>query len=141
LRAEKIMQNRLFKNPKIEVIWDTVLEEILGTDNPPAVTGAKLRNVKTGEIAERAFDGVFIAIGHDPASKVFAGQVEMDDEGYILVEPGKTATSMPGVFAAGDVTDKVYRQAVTAAGLGCMAALEAEKYLAEQEDSASIAAE
>jgi len=141
LRAEKIMQNRLFKNPKIEVIWDTVLEEILGTDNPPAVTGAKLRNVKTGEITERAFDGVFIAIGHDPASKVFAGQVEMDDEGYILVEPGKTATGVPGVFAAGDVTDKVYRQAVTAAGLGCMAALEAEKYLAEQEDSASIAAE
>ena len=131
LRSEKILQERLFKNDKIDVVWDSVLEEVLGTEDPPSVTGAKLRNVQTGEIVERSADGIFIAIGHVPATELFRGQVEMKPNGYIVTEPGSTATNIPGVFAAGDVTDEIYRQAVTAAGLGCMGALEAEKYLAE----------
>ncbi len=133
LRAEKIMQDRLFKNDKIEVIWDTVLEEVLGEGNPPGVSAMKLRNAKTGEITERAADGVFIAIGHDPNTALFKGQVDMDDEGYILTKSDSTKTNIPGVFAAGDVQDKVFRQAITAAGTGCMAALEAEHFLAAQE--------
>ena len=133
LRSEKILQERLFANPKVEVLWDHVMEDIIGDDNPPSVTGAKLRNVKTDEVSERAFDGIFVAIGHDPATTVFKGHVELDDEGYVLTKPDSTATAIPGVFAAGDVKDKIYRQAVTAAGMGCMAALEAEKFVAEHE--------
>jgi len=131
LRAEKIAQDRLFKNEKIEVLWDHVLEEVLGTQDPPGVTGVRVRNVKDGATREIAATGVFIAIGHDPNTGLFKGQVDMDEEGYILTKPDSTATSVPGVFAAGDVQDKIYRQAVTAAGTGCMAALEAEKFLAE----------
>ena len=141
LRAEKILQDRLFANDKIEVLWDHVVEEVLGDADPPGVTGLRLKNVKTGESSEPAADGVFVAIGHDPATKLFAGQLEMDDEGYILTAPDSTATAVPGVYAAGDVRDKIYRQAVTAAGMGCMAALEAEKFLAEQEATAAQAAE
>lgn len=129
-RAEKIMQERLFKNPKIEVIWDTALDEVVGTASPKSVTGVKLRNVKTGAVTERAADGVFIAIGHAPATELFKGQLEMKPSGYLITRPDSTATSIPGVFAAGDVKDDVFRQAVTAAGMGCMAALEAERYLA-----------
>lgn len=129
-RSEKILQDRLFKNPKIEVIWDTVLEEVLGTENPNNVTGAKLKNVKTGEVSEQKIDGIFIAIGHKPTTELFKGKIDLDDEGYIIVKPGTTQTNVEGVFAAGDVQDKVYRQAVTAAGTGCMAALEAERLLA-----------
>ena len=131
-RAEKILQDRLFKNPKISVLWNSVLEEVVGAENPLKVKGVILRNVKTGAFTEMLADGVFIAIGHTPASELFVGQLEMKPSGY-LVTAASTATSVPGVFAAGDVTDDVYRQAVTAAGLGCMAALEAEKYLAEME--------
>ena len=131
-RAERILQDRLFKNPKISVIWDTVLLAILGDENPARVTGVALQNVKTGAIVERRADGVFVAIGHTPATELVAGQVKMKPSGYILTDPHSTATSVPGVFAAGDVTDDVYRQAVTAAGLGCMAALEAERFLAAQ---------
>ena len=133
-RAEKILQDRLFKNPKIEVIWDSVLEDVTGDENPLKVSGVKLKNVKTGAITERKVDGVFIAIGHQPASELFAGQVR--DEAVRLHRDSaghSTATSVPGVFAAGDVTDDIYRQAVTAAGQGCMAALEAEKFLAAHE--------
>ena len=133
LRAEKIMQDRLFRNEKIEVLWDTVLEEVLGAGEPAGVTGMRLKNIKTGAVTERAADGVFIAIGHDPNTKLFAGQVDMDDEGYIITKPDSTKTNIPGVFAAGDVQDKVFRQAITAAGTGCMAALEAEHFLAAQE--------
>ena len=129
-RAEKIMQDRLFNNEKIEVIWDSVLEEVIGKDEPPSVTGAKIKNVKTGEIQEVSVEGVFIAIGHDPNTSIFKGKLDMDDEGYLITAPDSTATNIPGVFAAGDVQDKIYRQAVTAAGTGCMAALEAEHYLA-----------
>ena len=129
-RAEKILQDRLFKNPKISVIWDSVLDDVTGDANPLKVRGVVLRNVKTGARTEMAADGVFIAIGHTPASELFDGQVEMKGGGYIKTAPYSTATSVPGVFAAGDVTDDVYRQAVTAAGQGCMAALEAEKFLA-----------
>jgi len=131
LRADKTLQARLFANPKVEVIWDTVLDEVLGKENPPGVTGARLRKVKTGEVREIAVDGVFIAIGHDPATALFNGQLEMKQGGYIITAPDSTRTSVPGVYAAGDVTDDIYRQAVTAAGQGCMAALEAERYLAE----------
>jgi len=133
LRAEKILQNRLFANPKIEVIWDHQVKEILGGGDPPAVTGVRLAHSKTGETRDIDVDGVFVAIGHDPATAVFKGKVEMDAGGYILTAPDSTATDIPGVFAAGDVKDKIYRQAVTAAGMGCMAALEAEKFLAEHE--------
>ena len=140
LRAEKIMQDRLFRNPKIDPVWDTVLEEILGEDSPPVVTGMRLKNLKTGAVSEIAVDGVFIAIGHTPASEVFKGQVDMDSGGYIQTRPDSTITNIPGVFAAGDVKDQIYRQAVTAAGMGCMAALEAERFLAEQEDAQSEAA-
>ena len=134
LRAEKILQDRLLKNPKIKVVWNSVLVDIIGDEDPPGVTVVQLENVKTSEITDLAVDGVFIAIGHDPATKLFVGKLDMDGEGYITSAPDSTATSVPGVFAAGDVTDKVYRQAVTAAGMGCMSALEAEKFLAEQED-------
>jgi thioredoxin reductase (NADPH) len=141
-RAEKILQDRLFKNPRISVIWDSALEEVVGSENPLKVKGAVLRNVKTGALSERATDGVFIAIGHTPASELFVGQVEMKHSGYIKTAPFSTATSVRGVFAAGDVTDDVYRQAVTAAGQGCMAALEAERYLAAQgEAEPAVAAE
>jgi thioredoxin reductase (NADPH) len=141
-RAEKILQDRLSKNAKISVIWDSVLEEVIGGEDPLKVTGVVLRNVKTGAMSERAADGVFIAIGHTPASELFAGQVEMKPSGYIKTAPFSTATSVPGVFAAGDVTDDVYRQAVTAAGQGCMAALEAERFLAAQgEAEPAVAAE
>lgn len=133
LRAEKVMQERLFKHPKIEVIWDSTLEEITGTDNPPGVTGVRLRNLKTGAVSEHPADGVFIAIGHAPATELFTGQLETKAGGYLVTRPDSTATSIPGVFAAGDVTDDVFRQAVTAAGMGCMAALEAERFLAAQE--------
>ena len=133
LRAEKIMQDRLFANEKIEVVWDSVLDEVLGTDNPPGVTAARLRNVKTGEAREVAVDGIFIAIGHTPNTELFKGHLDMDAEGYLITKPDSTATNVPGVFAAGDVKDKVFRQAVTAAGMGCMAALEAEKFLAMRE--------
>ncbi len=133
LRAEKILQARLFKNPKIEVLWDTTLEEILGEQNPPGVTGLKLKNTKTGKASTLPVHGVFIAIGHKPSTSLFKGKLKMDDEGYLITAPDSTATNIPGVYAAGDVKDKIYRQAVTAAGLGCMAALEAEKFIAEHE--------
>ena len=138
-RAEKILQDRLFKHPKIEVIWDNVLEDVLGSEQPLKVNSVKLRNVKTGAVTERAIDGVFIAIGHQPASELFAGQVQMKPSGYIVTTGHSTATSVPGVFAAGDVTDDIYRQAVTAAGQGCMAALEAEKFLAAHEHQRAAA--
>lgn len=141
LRAEKIMQDRLFRHPKIEVIWDSVLDEILGGGTPPGVTGVKLKNVKTGEFTELATDGVFIAIGHSPTTDIFKGKLEMDKEGYLITKPDSTATDIEGVFAAGDVKDKIYRQAVTAAGMGCMAALEAEKYIAGLESAGQEAAE
>ncbi|MPY75873.1 MAG: thioredoxin-disulfide reductase [Alphaproteobacteria bacterium] len=141
LRAEKIMQDRLFKNPKVTAVWDSVLEEVLGDSDPLGVTGVRVRNVKTGAVREIPCQGVFIAIGHDPATAVFKGKVEMDAEGYILTAPDSTATNVAGVFAAGDVKDKIFRQAVTAAGMGCIAALEVEKYLAAQEDQTSAAAE
>ena len=130
LRSEKILQDRLFKNPKIEVVWDTVLDDISGNQDPLKVTHAHLKNVKTGAISERPVDGIFIAIGHTPSTELVIGQVEMKPSGYIKTAPHSTATSVPGLFAAGDVADDVYRQAVTAAGLGCMAALEAERFLA-----------
>ncbi|MBL8661668.1 MAG: thioredoxin-disulfide reductase [Candidatus Odyssella sp.] len=145
-RAEKVLQDRLFAHPKIRVVFDTVVDEVLGTAEPPTVTGAKLRNVKTGAVSEIKTDGFFVAIGHSPATQIFKGQVKTDAEGYIVTAPDSTATNIPGVFAAGDVKDKVYRQAVTAAGLGCMAALEAEKFIAAHEaahgaDSEAKAAE
>jgi thioredoxin reductase (NADPH) len=138
-RAERILQDRLFKNPRIDVIWDTVVLSVLGEENPPKVTGVALQNVKTGATFERRADGVFVAIGHTPATELVAGQLRMKPSGYVLTDPRSTATSVPGVFAAGDVTDEVYRQAVTAAGLGCMAALEAERFLAAQEDHRAAA--
>ena len=133
LRAEKILQDRLFANEKVEVRWNAVLDEIVGTEGPPApsVDGVRLKDVKSGELSGLSVDGVFVAIGHTPNTALFEGQLEMDGEGYIITAPDSTATNVPGVFAAGDVQDKVFRQAVTAAGTGCMAALEAEKYLAE----------
>ena len=130
-RAERILQDRLFKNPRIEVIWDSGIEEILGTLEPKSVTGVRLKNLKTGQVTDRAADGVFIAIGHAPATELFKGQLPMTPSGYLMSAPDSTATAIPGVFAAGDVKDEVFRQAVTAAGMGCMAALEAERYLAE----------
>ncbi len=139
LRADKTLQTRMFNHPRIEVIWDTVLDEVLGQDNPPSVTGARLRNVKTAETHDIAVDGIFIAIGHDPATALFKGQLDMKAGGYIITAPDSTRTSVPGVYAAGDVTDDIYRQAVTAAGQGCMAALEAERDLAEMEMPARAA--
>jgi thioredoxin reductase (NADPH) len=133
LRAEKILQGRLFANPKIQVIWDTAIEEVVGEQNPPHVKGVRLIDVKTGARSELACDGVFVAIGHDPVTELFKGQIALDGDGYIMTKPGSSATDVPGVFAAGDVRDKIYRQAVTAAGMGCMAALEAEKFLAAEE--------
>jgi thioredoxin reductase (NADPH) len=141
LRAEKLLQTRLFAHPKIKVIWDSVAEEILSGGSPEVVTGVRLRNVATGERRDLAVDGVFIAIGHVPNTAIFAGQVMMDAEGYIRTEPGSTRTSVEGVFAAGDVQDKVFRQAVTAAGTGCMAALEAEKWLAGLTEAPAMAAD
>ena len=138
-RAEKILQDRLFKNPKIEVIWDTVLEDVMGSEEPLKVNRVKLKNVKTGAVTEHTVDGVFIAIGHSPSSELFAGQLQMKPSGYIVTAGHSTATSVPGVFAAGDVTDDIYRQAVTAAGQGCMAALEAEKFLAAHEHARAAA--
>jgi thioredoxin reductase (NADPH) len=138
-RAEKILQDRLFKNPKIEVVWDTVLEDVLGSEDPLKVRAVKLKNIKTGAVTDRNVDGVFIAIGHQPASELFAGQLQMKPSGYIVTASHSTATSVPGVFAAGDVTDDIYRQAVTAAGQGCMAALEAEKFLAAHEHDRAAA--
>jgi thioredoxin reductase (NADPH) len=138
-RAEKILQDRLFKNPKIKVIWDTVLEDVIGSDKPLKVSDVRLKNVKTGAVSEHRVDGVFIAIGHQPSSEHFAGQVQMKPSGYIVTAGHSTATSVPGVFAAGDVADDFYRQAVTAAGLGCMAALEAEKFLAAHEHQRAAA--
>jgi thioredoxin reductase (NADPH) len=133
-RAEKILQDRLFKNPKVTVVWDHVVDEILGEKTPaPIVTGARLRNVKTGAVHDVKTDGFFVAIGHSPNTELFKGKLEMDGEGYLITRPDSTATNIEGVYAAGDVQDKVFRQAVTAAGTGCMAALEAEKWLAAQE--------
>jgi thioredoxin reductase (NADPH) len=139
LRAERILQDRLRRNEKIDIIWDTALEEVIGNTSPPGVTAARLRNVKTGEVTEKAIDGIFIAIGHTPATEIFKGQVAMKPNGYIILEQGTTATNVPGVFAAGDVADEIYRQAVTAAGLGCMAALDAERYLAQLETHSKAA--
>ena len=130
LRAERILQDRLFKHPKIKVVWDSEIEEVKGEDNPLKVTHARLKNLKTGAVTEVAADGVFIAIGHAPATELVAGQLALKPSGYVQIAPHSTATSVPGVFAAGDVADETYRQAVTAAGLGCMAALEAERFLA-----------
>ena len=140
LRAEKILQDRLFRNPKIDVVWDNVVEEILGVPEPPVVTGIRLRNLRTGALTEQSCDGVFIAIGHTPVTGFVAGQLPLDQEGYILTRPDSTETEIPGVFAAGDVRDKIFRQAVTAAGMGCMAALEAEKFLAAQEEPVGVRA-
>ncbi|HMM15629.1 MAG TPA: thioredoxin-disulfide reductase [Parvibaculum sp.] len=138
-RAEKIMQERLFRNPKIEVIWDSVIDEIVGTEDPLGVTGAKITNVKTGETRIVPAHGVFVAIGHAPQTELFVGQLDMKPGNYLKTVPGTAATNVPGVFAAGDVADDVYRQAVTAAGMGCMAALEAERFLAAQESRAEAA--
>ena len=140
-RAEKILQDRLFRNPKIKVIWNTVLEEVVGGTDPLGVTGAKIRDTKTNAVSDISVDGVFIAIGHRPNTDVFMGKITMDGEGYIEPIDATTRTNVTGVFAAGDVRDKVYRQAVTAAGQGCMAALDAEKYLAALEDAPSVAAQ
>ena len=129
-RAERILQERLFEHPKIKVVWDSAIDEVCGTENPGKVTHVRLKNVKTGALTELPADGVFIAIGHAPATELVHGQLKMKPSGYIKVAPDSTATSVPGVFAAGDVTDEIYRQAVTAAGMGCMAALEAERFLA-----------
>ena len=141
LRAEKILQQRLLDHPKIDVMWDSVLEEVQGTEDPLGVTGVRIKNIKTGDVTEHTTDGVFVAIGHKPATEIFDGKLEMDEGGYILTQPDSTATNIPGVYAAGDVKDKIYRQAVTAAGMGCMAALESEKFLAEQETARPQAAE
>ena len=128
-RAEKILQTRLFANPKINVIWDSVLEEVLGNENPLGVTGARIKNVNTGVFTDIKVHGIFIAIGHSPNTSIFKEQLDMDEEGYIKTVPGTTTTNIPGVYAAGDVQDKLYRQAITAAGTGCMAALQAVKYI------------
>ena len=133
LRAEKILQTRLFAHPKIDVVWNSTVKEIVGGGTPEVVTGVRLHNEDTAAETVLPVDGVFIAIGHSPTTAVFSGHIEMDEEGYIRTDPGSTRTSVPGVFAAGDVQDKIFRQAVTAAGTGCMAALEAEKYVAEHE--------
>ena len=129
LRAEKMLQKKLTENKKIEIIWDSVVEEVIGEKDPKNVTGIKIKNVKSKEITELKVDGLFIAIGHDPATELFKDQLDMDKEGYLITKPDSTETNVPGVYAAGDVKDKTFRQAVTAAGMGCMAALEAEKFL------------
>ena len=129
LRAEKMLQKKLMENKKIEIIWDTVIEDVIGDKDPKNATRIKIKNVKSNKIDELKVDGLFIAIGHDPATNLFKDQVNMDKEGYLITKPDSTETNIPGVFAAGDVKDKIFRQAVTAAGMGCMAALEAEKYL------------
>jgi thioredoxin reductase (NADPH) len=146
LRAEKIMQERLFRNPKIKVVWDSVVEEILGAGDPAngtpeGVSGVRIRNVKTNATTDIPADGFFVAIGHTPSTELFKGKLPLDAEGYLLTKPDSTATEIPGVFAAGDVKDKVFRQAVTAAGMGCMAALEAERFLAAHEHEEARAAE
>ncbi|MGO9135885.1 MAG: thioredoxin-disulfide reductase [Methylovirgula sp.] len=138
-RAERILQERLFKAPNVEVVWDSAIDEILGGGEPLGVTGARLKNVKTGALREVATDGVFVAIGHKPASDLFIGQLDVKPNGYIKTAPFSTATNIPGVFAAGDVADEIYRQAVTAAGMGCMAALEAERYLSAKADQRAAA--
>jgi thioredoxin reductase (NADPH) len=132
-RCEKVLEDRLLAHQKIEVIWDTTLEEVLGDENPLGVTGARVKNVKTNEVTDIKVDGVFIAIGHKPTTQLFKGQLDMDDEGYLITAPDSTTTNIPGVFAAGDVQDKIYRQAVTAAGTGCMAALEVAKFIENNE--------
>ena len=132
LRAEKMLQKKLMENKKIEIIWDSVLEDVLGNEKPKGVTGIKIKNVKTNKTTQLNVHGLFIAIGHDPATSLFKGQLDMDKEGYLITKPDSTQTNKPGVFAAGDVKDKVFRQAVTAAGMGCMSALEAEKFLASK---------
>ena len=132
-RAEKILQDRLFAKANVEVVWDHQVDEILGTDDPLGVTGVRLKNARTGATRELKTDGVFIAIGHKPATELFAGKLPVKANGYLIVKPGSVATEIPGVYAAGDVTDDIYRQAVTAAGMGCMAALEAERFLAGRE--------
>ena len=129
LRAEKMLQKKLMENKKIEIIWDSVVEEVVGDDDPKNVKGLKVKNVKTNKVSDLKLDGLFIAIGHDPATQLFKDQLKMDKEGYLVTKPDSTETNIPGVFAAGDVKDKIFRQAVTAAGMGCMAALEAEKHL------------
>ena len=129
LRAEKMLQKKLMENKKIDIIWDSVVEEVIGDDNPKNVKGLKIKNVKTNKVDDLKLDGLFIAIGHDPATQLFKDQLKMDREGYLVTKPDSTETNIPGVFAAGDVKDKIFRQAVTAAGMGCMAALEAEKHL------------
>ena len=129
LRAEKLLQKKLMDNKKIEIIWDAVVEDVLGDKEPKNVKGLKIKNVKTNKVSEIKIDGLFIAIGHDPATSLVKGQLDMDKEGYVITKPDSTITNIPGVFAAGDVKDKIFRQAVTAAGMGCMAALEAEKFL------------
>ena len=131
LRAERIMQDRLFAHPKVSVVWNSVVEDITDAGTPPVVSGVVLRDIETGDTSQLTVDGVFVAIGHTPNTSVFRNQIALDEEGYVLTEPGSTRTSVPGVFAAGDVQDKIFRQAVTAAGTGCMAALEAERFLAE----------
>jgi thioredoxin reductase (NADPH) len=140
LRAEKILQARLFANPKIKVIWDSVVEEIVGEKTPPRMTGVRIVNVKTRQSSNVPCDGFFVAIGHTPVTDLVKGQLTLDGEGYVVTRPDSTATEIPGVFAAGDVKDKIFRQAVTAAGMGCMAALEAEKFLAAEEAAATIKA-
>ena len=131
LRAEKLLQKKLMANKKIEIIWDAVVEEVIGNKDPKNVTGLKIKNVKSNKVEELKIDGLFIAIGHDPATQLFKDQLKMDKEGYLITKPDSTQTNVPGVFAAGDVKDKIFRQAVTAAGMGCMAALEAEKHLSQ----------
>ncbi|WP_368413043.1 thioredoxin-disulfide reductase [Dongia sp.] len=140
-RAEKIMQDRLFRNPKINVVWNSVVEEVLGETDPLGVTGVRVKNVQTGDVTTIPCDGFFVAIGHSPATSLFKGKLELDAEGYLLTKPDSTATNVPGVFAAGDVKDKVFRQAVTAAGMGCMASLEAERFIAAHEHETAQAAE
>jgi len=132
LRAEKLLQQKLMENKKIEIIWDSVVEEVIGDEDPKNVKGLKIKNVKTNDVKELKIDGLFIAIGHDPATQLFKDQLNMDKEGYLLTKPDSTETNIPGVFAAGDVKDKIFRQAVTAAGMGCMSALEAEKFLSSK---------
>ncbi len=131
LRAEKMLQSKLMANKKIEIIWDSVVQEVIGDNDPKNVKGLKIKNVKTNKIDELKIDGLFVAIGHDPATQLFKDQLEMDKEGYLTTKSDSTETNIPGVFAAGDVKDKIFRQAVTAAGMGCMAALEAEKFLSK----------